>query len=261
MNTETHKTALITGASSGIGIDIAMEFAKRRINLILLARREDKLKEVQKNILEKHPDLKVDIMVQDLTAPDAVEKITVSPLLPQRPLDFLVNNAGFGLRGKFHELSRSKQVDMITLNVSRLTELSHCFLPGMLQQNSGGILNVASVAAFQPGPMMSVYFATKAFVLFLTEGIHEEIKDSDVLISALCPGPTESEFGKVADMEGTRLFDHGVMRSAEVARLGVEGFFEGEAVVITGLKNKVLAQSSRLTPRAWVRKIAMFLQK
>ncbi|MEZ4818492.1 MAG: SDR family oxidoreductase [Bdellovibrionota bacterium] len=219
------QTALITGASSGIGVDLAFEFAKRGHHLVLLARREDRLLQVKSDILSQYPALQVHILVEDLIQDDALKQIQEFLTANNISIDYLVNNAGFGLRGQFHELDQQRQLDMITLNVTRLTELCRHFLPSMLAKNSGGILNVASVAGFQPGPKMSVYFASKAFVLFLSEGIYEEIKPSHVLISTLCPGPTASEFGKVSDMENTRLFDHGVMASAEVARIGVDGFF------------------------------------
>jgi len=257
----TQPITLITGASSGIGVDIAFEFAKRGHHLLLIARRQDRLFEVQKNINTNFPNISVHILSLDITQDNALE--TIESFLQSNRLHFgyLVNNAGFGLRGNFHELPVDKQTEMITLNTTRLTQLCHHFLPSMLKKNTGGILNVASVAGFQPGPKMSVYFATKAFVLFLTEGIYEEIKGSDVLISALCPGPTASEFGKVADMGGTRLFDHGVMTSQKVAQIGVRDFFKKKPVIITGLKNKVLANASRFAPRSWVRIITLFLQK
>lgn len=259
--TTISKITLITGASSGIGVDLAFEFAKRGHNLVLLARRENRLKEVQEDLAKTFPNISVHIMVQDLLEESSIQRIRDFLRNNHLELEYLVNNAGFGLRGEFHKLSGLEQTNMINLNVTRLTQLCHHFLPEMVDHNAGGIMNVASVAGFQPGPKMSVYFATKAFVLFLTEGIHEEIKATNIKVSALCPGPTESEFGKVADMDGTRLFDHGVMKSSTVAKIGVDGFFANQAVVITGTKNKILAFANRFAPRSMVRKIAHYLQK
>jgi len=254
------QTVLVTGASSGIGVDLAFEFAKRGYDLILLARREDRLIEVKDNLLRQF-DVQIHVLTQDLIEPDMCEKIQAFLDDQKIRVDILVNNAGFGLRGNFHELPKDQQLKMIHLNVSALTDLTHHFLPSMIDNKKGGILNVASVAAFQPGPNMSVYFATKAFVLFLSEGLHEELKPDGIHVSALCPGPTESEFGQVANMHGTKLFDGDVMKSDVVARIGVDGFFDNQAVVIPGMKNNALAFANRLAPRSVTRKIAHYLQK
>jgi short-subunit dehydrogenase len=173
----------------------------------------------------------------------------------------LVNNAGFGLRGNFATLPFERQIAMIDLNVRALTVLSRLMLPGMLEQGQGGILNVASTAAFQAGPYMAVYYATKAFVLSFSEALHEEAKTRGVTVTALCPGPTESEFSATADLESSKLFKQGAMSAAEVARMGIDGYEAGKAIVVTGTTNWLGTLGAKFLPRAIIRKIAGTLQR
>ena len=168
----------------------------------------------------------------------------------------LVNNAGFGLAGRFAELDGARQRAMIDLNCGALMELAHAVLPAMIGRKSGAILNVASTAAFQPGPGMAVYFATKAFVLSFSEALHEEMKPHGIAVTALCPGPTATEFGEVAGFGGNALIDKLSASSAEVVKAGLAALDSRRAVVIPGLVNKAGAQGHRLLPRAWLRKIA-----
>ena len=168
----------------------------------------------------------------------------------------LVNNAGFGLRGKFAELDSERQREMIDLNIGALTDLCCAVAPAMIERKSGAILNVASTAAFQPGPNMAVYFATKAYVLSFTEALHEELKPHGIKVSALCPGPTRTEFGAVAGFADNGAFDRVSMDAATVVRLGLEGLEKHRAVVVTGALNKIGAASTRFVPRPLVRKIA-----
>lgn len=170
-------------------------------------------------------------------------------------VDVLVNNAGFGLQGEFTELPADQQVEMIQLNVVTLTELTRLLLPGMLQRRTGGVLNVASTAAFQPGPLMSVYYATKAFVLSFTEGIAEEVAGTGVKVTCLCPGPTETAFMDRAGMRGTNLFKGGTMSVEPVAREGFDGWNSGKVVVIPGFANRRGTLVVRLSPRALVRRV------
>jgi uncharacterized protein len=170
-------------------------------------------------------------------------------------IDVLVNNAGFGLHGSFAELPLDRQLQMIQLNITALTDLTRRFLPGMLQRGRGGVLNVASTAGFQPGPLMAVYYATKAYVLSFSEALAEEVAGTALRISCLAPGATATEFADVAGMQKTRLFRAGAMNAVEVARAGYDGWQRGKVLVIPGVTNRLGAFSVRLAPRAMVRKI------
>jgi short-subunit dehydrogenase len=167
----------------------------------------------------------------------------------------LINNAGFGQIGQFAELDVARERQMIDLNCATLTDLCRLVAPGMIARKSGGIVNVASIAAFQPGPKMALYCATKAFVLSLSEGLHEELKPHGVHVTALCPGPTRTEFGEVAGFGGSSLFERVAMESPEVVEAGLRGLDRNRAVVIPGLVNKVVVRGSWLLPRQWVRRI------
>jgi short-subunit dehydrogenase len=171
-------------------------------------------------------------------------------------LELLVNNAGFGLIGAFSDLDPRREREMINLNAGAVSDLCRAAAPAMIERRSGGIINVASTAAFQPGPKMAVYFATKAFVLSLSEALHEELKPFGVRVSCLCPGPTRTEFGNVAGFGGNGLFDKVAMNAAEVVKAGLAGFDRNKAVVIPGVVNKIGAVSGRFAPRSVVRKIA-----
>jgi short-subunit dehydrogenase len=168
----------------------------------------------------------------------------------------LINNAGFGLRGRFAELDAARQREMIDLNVTSLTQLCRAVAPGMIERRSGAILNVASTAAFQPGPNMAVYFATKAFVLSFTEALHEELKPHGIRVTALCPGPTRTEFGSVAGFGDNSAFDRLSTNAGGVVRAGLKALERNRALVVPGLLNKVGASSTRFVPRIAVRKIA-----
>ena len=171
-------------------------------------------------------------------------------------VEILVNNAGFGLIGRFAELDPKRERQMIDLNVGALTDLCRAVAPGMIKRKSGAILNVASTAAFQPGPKMAVYFATKAFVLSFTEALHEELKPHGVKVTCLCPGPTRTEFGEVAGFGGNGAFDKVAMEAGEVVEAGLKGMDRNRAVIVPGLVNKIGAISTRFAPRSVVRKIA-----
>ncbi len=171
-------------------------------------------------------------------------------------VDLLVNNAGFGLAGRFAEMDGKRQRAMIDLNVGALTELAHAVLLGMIERKSSAILNVASTAAFQPGPGMAVYFATKAYVLSFSEALHEEVRKHGVTVTALCPGPTATEFGEVAGWRGSAMIDKLSATSPDVVRAGLAALDKRKAVVIPRLVNKAGAQGHRFLPRAWLRKIA-----
>lgn len=253
------ETALITGASSGIGRALAGRFAADGSNLVLVARREEALREVAHEFEEAH-GLSARVLTHDLAEPDAPRALFDQLTEQGVSVDVVVNNAGFGARGTVAELDLNRQLDMIHVNVTALTHLTRLFLPGMLDRNRGGILNVASTAAFQPGPNMSVYYATKAYVLSLTEGLAEEVRGTGLTVSCLAPGATDTRFANRADMENSTLFQLGTMDPSVVARIGYKGFRAGKTIVVPGLFNKLTTFAVRFTPRSLARKLAYSLQ-
>ena len=253
------ETALITGASSGIGRKLAHRFARAGSNCVLLARSEDVLHDLATTLTTDY-DVDADVVVADLSAPDAAEDVASTLEARGLSVDVLVNNAGFGARGAFTEVDAQRQVNMIRVNVTALTHLTRLLLPGMLERGRGGVLNVASTAGFQPGPYMSVYYATKAYVLSFSEGLHEEVTGTGVTVSCLAPGPTRTSFVDRAGMNDATLFDLGTAMSAEdVAQAGYDGFRQRRAVVVPGWPNKIGAFMIRFTPRPVARKMAGWL--
>jgi len=250
---------IVTGASSGIGMEIARQFSKIGHNLVLVARRREKLEALAAELTAADRGV-VEVIELDLGRPDAPAQLHATVAEMGLPIHTLVNNAGFGLRGDFVDLDLEEQMAMIELNVSCLTRLSRLFLPDLIKRGQGGILNVASLAAFQAGPHMAVYYATKAYVLSLSEALHEEAKPFGVTVTALCPGATESEFGARAGLEGSRLFKSGTMDAQAVARIGVEAYRAGHAVSTPGARTKLVVGLSRFLPRAIMRRAAGSLQ-
>ena len=242
---------LITGASAGLGVEFARQCARRGDEIVLVARRKDRLDALAAEIGEK-----AHVIAADLSEPGAATKVAAEVIVRGMWTQTLINNAGFGLRGRFDELSLPRQLEMIDLNIRALTNLSFVVINDMVLKGGGSILNVASTAAFQPGPNMAVYFATKAFVLSFTEALHEEWKDRGIKVSALCPGPTRTEFGDVAGIKSLGQFDRLAMDAEPVVRAGLEGLEKNRAVVIPGITNKVGAISTRFAPRSVVRRIA-----
>lgn len=242
--------ALITGASAGLGVEFARQLSKKGQRLVLAARRKDRLDALAAELGNARA---VEI---DLSGPGAVAQLVADLDKVGDQVDTLINNAGFGLRGRFIELDAAREREMIDLNCGALTDLCRAIAPRMEERKSGAILNVASTAAFQPGPNMAVYFATKAYVLSFTEALHEEMKPHGVKVSALCPGPTRTEFGDVAGIKSLGQFDRMAMDAGPVVRAGLSGLEANEAVVIPGSTNKIGAWSTRLAPRSVVRKIA-----
>lgn len=240
------KMALITGASTGIGRDLAELFARDGHNLALAARSGHALEQLAAR-LKSQFSVDVEVIAQDLSIPDAAQRIF--DLLKEKPIEFLVNNAGFGTHGPFAESDVASQLGMLQLNIVTLTHLTRLFLPGMLQRRSGRILNVASLAAFLPGPMMAVYYATKAYVLSFSEAIDNEVSGSGVTVTALCPGPTKTEFQKRAGIESSLLFKTKAMDSMTAARIGYRAMMRGRRVVVTGAMNKFSAFGTRFVPR------------
>ncbi len=251
------KTALVTGASVGIGRDLAELFARDGHHLILTARNESQLNEIAKK-LSTDFGVCVDVIAKDLAIPNAGREIFDRV---DRPVDFLVNNAGFGTHGLFAEADVQSQLAMLQVNIVALTELSRLFLPGMIQRHSGKILNVASTAAFLSGPLMAVYYASKAYVLSFSEAIDSELEGTGVTVTALCPGPTNTEFQKRAGVEHTKLFAANTMSSMEVAEIGYRAMMRGKRRVITGVRNRLMITAAKVVPRSWTTAVARKLNR
>ncbi len=254
------QTALITGASAGIGIDLAECFAKDGYDLILAARSENALKEVAARLAETYNVKAVPIAI-DLGESGAGRKLADEIRARGLSVDVLVNNAGYGMAGAFAGSDEATQLGMIDLNVRTLVELTHIYWPEMLARKRGGVLNVASTAAFQPGPLMAIYYATKAFVLSFSEALWKEAEGTGVHVSCLCPGPTVSKFRERAGTGKTKLSRVGTaMSSAVVAQEGYAGFQRNERVVVTGGRNKLLATLAPFLPRRTVLSLVHNLQ-
>ncbi len=253
-------TALITGASGGIGLELAKLFARDGYNLVLVARNEEKLQTLAKN-LEHDFDISAFVIAKDLSNSNAPAELYAEVSAQNIAVTALVNNAGFATHGYFIETDLDRELQEIQLNIATLTHLSKLFGRDMVARRSGKILNVASTAAFQPGPMMAVYFATKAYVLSFSEALANEMADFGVTVSALCPGATATNFFNTADMLDSGFVEKMRMMSAEdVAAIGYRGLMRGKAVVITGFVNKMMAFSTRFAPRSVVVKIVRALQ-
>lgn len=246
---------LITGASAGLGAEFARQYAVRGQRLVLVARRKERIEALAAELGNARA------VAMDLSLPGAAAMLLADVAGAGERVEVLVNNAGFGLVGGFDTLERKPQRDMIDLNCGTLAELAHGVIPGMKAAGTGGILNVASVAAFQPGPGMATYFATKAFVLSLSEALHEELRRDGIHVSALCPGPTATEFGEVAGFGGNKAVESIAMQADTVVRQGIAGLDANKAVVVPGIANKVSANSSRFLPRALMRRIVGTIKK
>ena len=252
--------ALITGATSGIGLEFAEIFAQEGTDLILVARGADSLS-TQKQELEDKYRVQVTILPADLTLPDDLRRLT-SFIADTKRLDFVVNNAGFGDFGYFSEREYPKMDNMICLNINALTEITHFAVRKMLSQSTGGkILNIASIAGLQPVPYMAVYAATKAFVLSLSEALHYELRSTKVSLTALLPGPTDTRFFQRGECEGSRMRDFS-MNPADVARVGYNALMKGKMKVIAGRKNRFLGGLAKLLPiNNFTLRIAEFIAK
>jgi hypothetical protein len=244
---------LITGASAGLGAEFARACARRGEALLLVARRRDRLEALAADVGGG------EIIVADLSEAGAARRLLDEAAARGLTVSTLINNAGFGLYGPFLGHAAERQAEMVDLNVRTLTELTRMVLPDMVARGEGAILNVASTAAFQAGPNMAVYFATKAYVLSLTEALHQEMKGTGVKVSALCPGPTATEFGEIAGVSG-KSFSKLSADARSVVAEGLKGLDANKAVVIPGLVNKVTAQSGRVIPRAAMRRIVARLK-
>ncbi len=249
------ETALITGASSGIGLEFAKLFAADGSDLVIVARREERLKEIAEELSSAH-GITVHVLAKDLSKPKAPEEIFSHLTKEKIQIDVLVNNAGFGKKEVFSETDKEMHLDMLQVNVTALTHLTKLFLTGMLERGYGGILNVGSLAGFQPGPNLAVYFASKAYVLSFTEALSEEIKNPDIKISCFAPGPVRTEFGEKSELADSLLFKISLMDSAPAVKAGYEGFRKGQTIVIPGIKQQLVPFFNRITPRFMIRKLA-----
>jgi uncharacterized protein len=254
------KTALITGASFGIGLEFARIFAREGYNLVLVARSADKLRQLVAELEKAHSTRSL-ILAVDLAEPGAPAYVLDQTTRAGIQVDVLVNNAGFGQYGKFADNNLEECLRQIQLNVTTLTHLTRLYLPAMIERKTGGILNVASTAAFQPGPLMAVYFATKAYVLHFSEALANELDSSGITVTCLCPGATATEFHTRAKATGMLLLRFGSMNARTVAEAGYRGLIAGKPVVISGFKNWLVAQSVRFSPRRLVTVLARKTQE
>lgn len=257
---QRQKTALITGACSGIGYELTCIFASHNHNLVLVDINEPKLIEISEKFSQQY-DISVKSIAKDLSISTSPEAIYLELQQASIHIDVLVNNAGFGIYGLFNETNLKSELEMIQVNAVCLTHLTKLFLKHMVEQGEGKILNVSSTAAFQPGPLMSVYFATKSYILSFSEAIANELEGTGVTVTVLCPGPTQSAFHQRTGTENSqRMKDMKMMDAKTVAEIGFRGLMAGKTIVIPGVKNRILAEAVRFLPRKQVTKISKVVQ-
>jgi len=261
MTNPSRPVALITGASGGIGLELARLCAKGEHDVILVARNQLKLEEIAKYLSGMY-GVRAEVIAVDLSEPDAPEAILEEIARRGLAVDVLINNAGFGSWGLFGRADLARQLAMIQLNITALTVLTRLVLPRMVSQRKGRILNVASTAGFAPGPLMAVYYATKAYVISFSEAISNELQGTGITVTVLCPGPTRTGFAEEAGMVHSNLFKSPtVMDAAPVAAAGYRGMMRGRAIIIPGIANWLLIQSIRISPRWAVRMITRWFQE
>jgi hypothetical protein len=257
---EPRTIALLTGASAGIGRDLAIVLAENGHDLAITARDESRLRQLADE-LHNQFGVRVEVIVKDLARPESPQELFNEIAAKNIQIDLLINNAGFGAGGRFDQIPLEKTLQMLQVNITALTHLTRLFLPDMIQRKRGRVMNVASTAAFVSGPLMAEYYASKAYVLSLSEAIAFELKHSGVTVTALCPGPTSTEFQKRAGLEHSALFKHAGMDSMTVARIGYRAMMSGKRIAITGMTNKILTNLNRFVPRALVGSIVKKLNQ
>jgi uncharacterized protein len=250
-------TVLITGASGGIGYELAKLFARDHYNLVLVARSREKLAHIA-NELQQHA-VTVKTIVLDLAAPPAPKFLFDQLHNEGIAVDVLINNAAFGVHGKFAQMPEPEILGQIELNIAALTKLTRLFLPPMIARRSGRIMNVASTAGFQAGPLMAVYYASKAYVISFSEAIANELRNSGVTVTCFCPGATHTGFARRAGIEESRIFKLGAMNAEKVALDGYRAVMEGRGLAISGAHNWVVAQSTRFAPRKMVTAVSRWI--
>jgi uncharacterized protein len=255
----TAKTALVTGASAGLGTHFVRLFAQDGHDLVLVARRQDKLDQVATELRQVY-GVHTTVIAADLTDPKASLHLHEEVMRAGIEVEFLVNNAGFGTSGAFVELNLARELDLIELNVKALTHLTGLVLPAMVARRSGRILNVSSLAGFVPGPFMATYYASKAYVLNFTEALAYELRGTGVTATVLCTGTTATEFAQVAGVENAPLFNSSA-DAASVALYGYCSMLKGKTIAIPGVKNKLSLESLRVSPRSVMRVLAGHLNK
>lgn len=253
-----NKTALITGGAAGLGYEFAKLFAHNRYNLVLVGRDEEKLLTAAKE-LETSNNVTVKTITKDLSHSKSAQEIFDQLKEEKIQIDILVNNAGFATYGHFDQMKPTEIQSEIDVNISALTQLTRLFLPEMIERHSGKILNLASIAAFAPGPFMSVYFATKAYVLSLSEALSEELKGTGVSVTVLCPGPTKTGFADRASIQNSNLYTNKPMRAGEVAQIGYSGLMNNKTVILPGFKNKLFVMLLRIIPRSLMPKMVKYI--
>ena len=254
------KTALITGASGGIGYELALLFARDGFDCILVARSHEKLNALAAR-LESEFRVKTLVLPKDLSNPSAVDAIYEEISAASMPVDVLVNNAGFPVFGLFSETDLDTELEMLQVNVMALTQLTKLFLRGMLERRYGRILNLASTAAFEPGPLMAVYYASKAYVLSFSEALANELGGTGVTVTILAPGPTRTGFQKRGQLEDSRLVQGQIADAQSVALAGYRGLMAGKTIVIPGFTNKLIPWIVRISPRRVVTRVVRRMQE
>jgi len=256
-----NQTALITGASSGIGYELSKIFAKNGYDLVLVSRTKSELENIAKELADKN-NIQARAIPKDLSKNTAAQKLYDEVVSSGIEISVLVNNAGFALNGNFLDLSTEGQLDLLQLNITSLTILCRLFGKDMAKRGGGKILNVASIAAFQAGPFMSTYYASKAYVLSFSEGINNELKKFGVQVSVLCPGPTHTKFGERAEMDNAKILNGPwVMNAKDVAAIAYSGLMKRKRIIIPGYINNILSFSTRLIPRSFAASICRYLNK
>lgn len=253
-------TVLVTGATAGIGLELAQLFAKDGHSMVLVARRKERLVAIAKQLQSDYPHIDVDVIEHDLGVVGAGQSLANKVRGRNLHIDFLVNNAGIGTNGEFAMQPLNKELQMMDLNMRSLVELTHAFVPGMIANRRGRILNVGSTAGFQPGPNMATYYASKAFVNSWSEALHEELKPHGITVTVLTPGPTATEFQASAKMEAARMFS--LLQTAtakDVAAYGYRAMVKGKAIATPGFFNRIQVQLNRIFPRFLVRKVVGYV--
>jgi len=256
----TAQTALITGASSGLGVEFARLFARDGVNVVLVARRQDRLEALARELSEKH-GVHARVHAADLQKSNEVARLCETLERDNVQVDFLVNNAGYGNLARFGSSDEATELGMVRLNIEAVVALTHRLVPGMLARKRGRILNLGSTAGFQPGPFMAVYYASKAFVNSFTESLSHELNGSGVTATVSCPGPTQTEFGKVAGNQKSKLFQMAVMGAPKVAEEAYRAMMKGRPMVVHGARNRSAVGLARFAPRPWLRSMMATLNQ